>query len=121
VTVSITLLPKYMLICLFFTILFELLLALILKVNNKKDWLNIALVNFLTNPLLVSLSACINILYGYTTKQLSLLIMEILVVIVEGLIYKNVLNYKRINPFLLSLYLNLFSYIMGIVIDNVIF
>ena len=52
-------LPIVMARCLFFTILIELIVALILKVRDKKDILNIILVNTMTNPLLVSLTVYI--------------------------------------------------------------
>ena len=43
------------------TIIIEVAVALSLKVRDKKDLLNIVLVNFLTNPLVVSISVFFNL------------------------------------------------------------
>ena len=89
-------LPIVMARCLFFTILIELIVALILKVRDKKDILNIILVNTMTNPLLVSLTVYItyNRIFNRT---LSVIVLELLVVLIEGFTYKKVLKYKKIN------------------------
>ena len=42
--------------------------------------------------------------------------MEIMVVIVEGFIYKKYLKYDKLNPFFVSLILNASSYFIGGVI-----
>lgn len=104
--------------CLICTIIIEVLVAIILKIRNKKDLLNIILVNILTNPLVVSIPILILIKYGYNARMICLIILEILTVIVEGLIYFKVFNYKKINPFIVSLILNLSSYLIGDIINN---
>jgi len=43
----------YMLLCLFSTIIIEVLVAILCGVRDKKDILNIILVNAFTNPLVV--------------------------------------------------------------------
>jgi len=108
---------KIMIISLFWTIIIEVGLALILKVRSKKDVLNIILVNILTNPVVTSLSFTINIVYGITYRRISMLILESLAVFIEGFIYHKYLNYQKINSYLLSLILNLASYLLGIVIN----
>lgn len=113
-------LPIVMARCLFFTILIELIVALILKVRDKKDILNIILVNTMTNPLLVSLTVYItyNRIFNRT---LSVIVLELLVVLIEGFTYKKVLKYKKINPFILSLILNVSSYFIGEIINYFIY
>lgn len=113
-------LPIVMARCLFFTILIELIVALILKVRDKKDILNIILVNTMTNPLLVSLTVYItyNRIFNRT---LSVIVLELLVVLIEGFTYKKVLKYKKINPFILSLILNASSYFIGEIINYFIY
>ena len=106
-------LPYVMLKCLVCTIIIELLLALILGVRNKKDLLNVILVNIATNPIVVSLPIFMLVKYGYEARMSSLYILEILTVFVEGFIYKKVLEYKKINFFILSLILNVGSYFIG--------
>lgn len=113
-------LPIVMARCLFFTILIELIVALILKVRDKKDILNIILVNTMTNPLLVSLTVYIT--YNRIFNRiLSVIILELLVVLIEGFTYKKVLKYKKINPFILSLILNASSYFIGEIINYFIY
>lgn len=109
-------LPVVMIRCLLSTIIIELLLALILGVRDKKDILNIILVNTMTNPLLVSLITYItyNRIFNRTV---SIVIMEILVVIIEGFTYKKILKFKKINPYVLSLILNASSYFIGELIN----
>jgi len=107
----------YMLVCLLLTIIIELLVAYILKVRNKMDLINIILVNILTNPLLVSTVNLISINYGLKISYIFLAIFELLVVFIEGFIYKKYLDFKKINPYLLSFILNLCSYLSGLLIQ----
>ena len=104
--------------CLLCTIIIEVLLALILKVKNKKDILNIILVNCITNPIVVVVPILTYLYYGYQMEIITLIFLEILTVIVEGLIYKKVLNFKKINPYLLSVILNISSYTIGEILNK---
>lgn len=109
-------LPVVMIRCLLSTIIIELLLALILGIRDKKDILNIILVNVMTNPLLVSLTTYIT--YNRIFNRiLFIIIMEVLVVIIEGFTYKKILKFKKINPYVLSLILNASSYFIGELIN----
>ena len=109
--------PYIMLRCLILTIIIELIIGIILGVRDKKDLLNILLVNVITNPIVVSIPILIYLYYGYKYEIISLYVLEILTVIVEGFIYSKTLKYKKINPFLLSLLLNLSSYLIGELIN----
>lgn len=113
-------LPKYIIISLIGTILLELILSLCLGIRKKQDLLNIILVNILTNPIVVVIPFILNIYYGSVTRHISLAILEILAVFLEGYIYYKVLQDKKRNPYLLSLYLNLFSYLCGLFINYII-
>ena len=110
-------LPIIMIKCLVITIIIEIVVALILKIRDKKDLLNIALVNIMTNPIVTSIPVYMNIRYSVNCRNITLLILEILTVLLEGLIYKKFLNFKRINPFILSLLLNCSSYFIGEIIN----
>lgn len=113
-------LPIVMTRCLLFTILIELIVALILGIRDKKDILNIILVNTMTNPLLVSVTVYIT--YNRIFNRIaSIIILELLVVIIEGFTYKKTLNFKKINPFVLSLILNASSYFIGEIINYFIY
>ena len=49
------------------------------------------------------------------------IIMEIIVLFVEGTIYNKYFKYKKINPYLVSLILNASSYFIGgIIIDKIL-
>ena len=111
-------LPYIMIKCLLCTIIIEVVMAFILRVRDKKDYLNIMLVNIITNPIVVSLPVFIYVKYGYKEYIISLITLELLTVLTEGLIYLKVLKYKRINPILLSLILNASSYLIGEVINK---
>ena len=113
-------LPKVMINSLIITLVVELSFAFILKYR-KKDLLNVFLVNVLTNPLLNSLIVAINFYYGLKWRNISLVIFEIVVVVVEGFIYHKYLERRKINGFLLSLILNLSSYLIGNLINNLIY
>ena len=113
-------LPKVMIISLICTIIIECGLAFILRYRGK-DLLNVLLVNILTNPLLNSCIVAINVYYGIKARNISLYILEVLVVIVEGYIYQKYLNRKKINGYLLSLILNIASYGLGLIINKIIY
>ena len=100
------------------TLIDEIFIAIILKIKDKKDLLNILLVNLLTNPLLNAIIIYINVFYSIKARNISLIFLEIFVVFIEGFIYKNVLKYKKINCYLLSLILNISSCILGTIINN---
>ena len=105
--------PRIMVTCLLITIIIEVIFALLFKVRDKKDILNVILANIITNPVVVILPHYISFNYGFKLYDIVLLILEILAVIVEGFIYHKYLKYKKINPYLLSLLLNVLSYFIG--------
>ena len=113
-------LPKVMVISLTCTLVIEVLFAIILKYRGK-DLINVILVNILTNPLLNSVIVAINYYYGLKARNISLYILEVLVVIVEGFIYQKYLNRRKINGYLLSLILNIASYGIGLLINKIIY
>lgn len=120
VSMNINELPLIMLICLSSTIVIELIMSLLLGMRNKKDILNVILVNIMTNPLVVSILMYItyNRLFNIT---ISIIILEILVVLTEGFTYKKVLTFDKINPYVLSLILNISSYFIGGLLNNIIY
>lgn len=120
VSMNINELPLIMLICLSSTIVIELIMSLLLGIRNKKDILNVILVNIMTNPLVVSILMYItyNRLFNIT---ISIIILEILVVLTEGFTYKKVLTFDKINPYVLSLILNISSYFIGELLNNIIY
>ena len=114
-------LPLIMARCLILTIIVEVLFAIILGVRKKKDILNITLANAITNPPLVSLTFACNLFFGLNARMILEYILEILVVFIEGFIYHKYLNFKKINPFVLALLLNIASYGLGIIYNYIFY
>ena len=106
-----------MIICLTLTILIEVSLAFILGVRKKRDFLNIILVNIMTNPIVVTLPILLYILFNYSVYRYSIYILEVLAVILEGLVYLKILKYRKLNPFALSLILNAVSFGIGLIFN----
>lgn len=114
-------LPLTMVKCLLLTVLIEGAAAMILGVRDKTDLLFTLLVNALTNPPLVVLTFFVGFYYGNTVRMPVEIAAEISAVLIEGFIYHKVLDYKKINHFLLSLILNGISYASGFVLEKFIF
>lgn len=120
VSMNINELPLIMLICLSSTIVIELIMSLLLGIRNKKDILNVILVNIMTNPLVVSILIYITYNRLFNTT-ISIIILETLVILTEGFVYKKVLTFDKINPYVLSLILNISSYFIGGLLNNIIY
>ncbi len=113
-------LPRVMLISLTCTLVIELCIAFVFKYRGN-DLIYVLLVNILTNPLLNSIIVAINYYYGLKARNISLIILEIVVVIVEGFIYQKYLERRKINGYLFSLILNVSSYVIGLLINELIY
>lgn len=94
------------------TILIEWGLSFIF-IKNKKDRKVVILAQILTNPALNFL-LLLNYNFFKLNDILLLVLLELLIVVIEGLVYKNYFNQKpKINPFLLSIILNAVSFLVG--------
>ncbi len=105
-----------MIYCLVLTIMLEGLTAILLGLRGK-DLLNVLLVNILTNPLLNAIHPLFLFHYGKEAQIISMLILEILVVLLEGFIYYKVLNYKKMSGYKLSFLCNFLSFMVGTLIN----
>ena len=114
----IDLIPYYLFKSLLITLIVEVGCALILKDTFKKDYLNIVLVNIFTNLLLNSILIGIGIFYGQNTWLFWLIILETIVFIFEGFVYKKVLIYQKWNPYVFSIILNMSSFLIGMIINR---
>lgn len=112
-------LPYYIVRCLVLTLLFELSAAAVCGVRNKKDLLNVGLANVMTNPPLVVSVFLINYFFGLKARLIAVIILEISAFASEGFVYSKTLSYKKLNPWVLSLILNGFSYLSGLVINYI--
>ncbi|MCQ2418327.1 MAG: hypothetical protein MJ085_00950 [Clostridia bacterium] len=95
------------------TLVIELLLALILGVQEGRDFLLIFLVNVITNPLIGIL---LDVYYVYVAVPPFWLIavLEAGVVFGEWALYRGRLEYRKLPPFVFSLVLNTASYLIGL-------
>lgn len=110
---------KSLLLSLALTLAIETLVAAILGVRKKKDFLLIALVNIVTNPLLAQTLNILNLAHNRRPAWYFVFLLEAAAVIAEGLLYRNRLHFKKIDPFLFSLILNIVSYFGGSVFNEV--
>ena len=106
-----------MFINLVLTIFIELGISLLLGIRKRNDINNIIYINCITN---IVLNYIINILSIIFYKNIFIVyvilgILEILVIFIEYIYYKNNLKYK-INPLLLSIILNTLSFTIGLFI-----
>lgn len=105
-------LPFIMIRCLLLTIIVECLIAFFLKYR-KKDLINVVVINIITNPIVSSIPVYFNVKYGVSGRNISLLVLELLVLIIEGFLFKKYLINKKMNPYILSFILNISSYLIG--------
>ena len=110
-----------LIISLFLTLIIELIISLCLGIRNKEDIEVVIWANVFTNPIVVYLANCIKLLNNDLVYNVLVIVMEILVVVVEFLIYKKYLGYKGKSPLLISSINNIISFSLGIVISKYIF
>ena len=110
-------LPLILVRCLVLTLVFECGAALLLGVREKPDLITVALVNVMTNPPAVLCMFLTGFFLGRSVRIPVEILLEVLVVVAEGLIYKKLLKYDRIRPMLLSLILNGVSYGLGQIVN----
>ena len=109
-------LPIIMIRCLIITVVIETIIAVVIGLRNK-DILNVVLVNIITNPLAVSISTYIGYRFGKIPRSITVAILELLVLIFEGLLYCKFIKHKKINGFVISAILNCSSYFIGKIIN----
>ena len=102
------------------TLLVECLIAIILGYR-KRDLLNVFLVNVLTNPIVNSITIAVNYYLGIKYRNMALLILEIMAFLIEGFIYHKYLEKRKINGYVLSFILNSCSYLIGLIINQLIY
>lgn len=105
-------------VSLLLTLVLECGFFFIVGKSDKKDLLLLVLVNVLTNPLVV-LTFWLIQSYTYWNAYIVLVVLEVLAVVVEGGYYKKFgESFKR--PFLFALAANAFSFLSGLLIQQVI-
>ena len=106
---------KSLILSLILTIILELLISYMLGIRNKKDFKVVILVNIYTNPFVVFLSNIVQLMNNTLLYYCSVFILEIGAIIIEALLYKKYLK-DAINPIRLSIYSNIFSFCIGIIL-----
>lgn len=101
------------------TLIIEYIIIKLIFIN-KKVFKPVLLVNMLTNPLVAYIYNMMS-LYSVTYKDAILLILEILVIIVEGYSYKYLLDITWKKAFIISTVSNILSYLSGILLSLYIF
>jgi hypothetical protein len=110
---------KAIAIALIATLALETLFFIIIRYRNKHDLRLLLIANVLTNPPLVLLT-CLNDYYGVMDYMSLVLILEVAAVIVEWLIYRAYAEEIK-KPFCFALAANAFSYVMGVIIQVVVY
>ena len=114
-------LPTVMAVSLGLTLVIEIVMGLLLGVRKFKNILNIILANLITNPLLVSVTYYVGLMYDEPAHYITLGVLEVLAILTEGLLYKKYLKYDKFKPLILSLILNICSFAIVSVINLVIY
>ncbi len=102
ISLILTLIIEYIIIKLFFM--------------RKKVFIPVLLVNILTNPLVVYIYNIMDI-YSFAYKDIILIILELLVVIVEGYIYQYLLEIKWKKSLIISFISNVLAYLIGVLLS----
>lgn len=107
---------KSLVISLILTISIELLISLLIGIRKRNDIISIIVVNILTNPIVVFIANILNNLRISLLYWGIIIILELIVVFVEGKVFKKILNFKKISGYKLSLINNIISFIIGAII-----
>lgn len=108
-----------LLISLFLTIIIELTVSFIIGIRNKDDMKVVILVNICTNPIVVYIANCLMLFTNDFIYNSGVAILEILVVMVEFVLYKKYLKFDKVSPFAISLINNVISFSIGVIINYI--
>ena len=106
-----------LMVSLILTLIIEVTLALLANVRDEDDIFTVIFASVVTNPVVVFTVNMIMLLNNYLLTRVVIYALEILVVFVEGFIFKKYMKKLKMNPYLFALYLNGFSFLIGEVIN----
>ena len=109
-----------LIISLVLTLIIELTVSLLLGIRDKYDINIIILANCITNPVVVFIANCINLLNNSWIYTIGVVILETLAIITELFIFKKYLKFKEKSPLMISLVNNIVSYSLGVIITKFI-
>ncbi len=108
---------KSLMISLILTIFIELYTSILIGIKKRNDIITVIVANTLTNPIVVFTTSTIqNNLNNVWLYWGIVIIIEIIVVFIEGKLYEKIINFKKISGFKLSLINNVASFMIGIII-----
>ena len=109
---------EYYLLALILTLIIELSVAYIFGFRTKKSIITIFLVNFITHPLLCYFLWINSVISIIPVNYFSIVVLEILVALLESVLLFFSLNQKYLNMLRLSLYINITSFVFGLLMFN---
>ena len=103
------------------TVAIEVTLSLFLGLRGEKNIETVIRINCITNPVVVGITNLIYMLsQNLIARNIVLAILEIVVILIEGFLFKKNLNDLKINPYIYSIYLNGLSFSIGLIISLII-
>lgn len=105
-----------LIISLILTLVIELFMSILIGLRKRNDIITVIFVNTLTNPIVVFIANIIKIAYIY---WLIVIIMEFIVILIEGKIYDKILIFKNISGIKISCLNNIISFGIGLIITIV--
>lgn len=109
-----------LIVSLFLTVIIELVVSLIIGIRGKEDLKVVFLANVITNPIVVFTANCVSFLNNEVLYYVVVFILELLAIIVEFIIFKKFLNFKKKSPLFISCINNIISFSLGVVISIII-
>lgn len=106
-----------LLMSLFLTIVFETIIGFICGIRGKYNFLVLALINAITNPVIVYIINVVLIFCKINVAVIVTLILEVIVFLVEGRMFKRFLDYNKMNKYLLAFIINALSFSIGTIIN----
>ena len=82
-------------------------MGLIIGIRTKSDILTVFFVNSLTNPPAVLIRILLDLSVPF------ILVLEVIIWLTEAMIYRKLLDYRKLNGFTVSLILNAVSLVIG--------
>lgn len=103
------------------TVVIEVALSLLIGLRGEKNIETVIWINCITNPIVVAITNLIYILsQSLIARNIVLAILEIVIILVEGILFKKFLKDLKTKPYLYSLYLNVLSFGIGLIINFII-
>ena len=107
---------KSLIISLILTIFIELYISMLIGIRKRNDIITIIAANTLTNPIVVFTAIILNNFNNVLLYWTIVIIIEFIVIFIEGKLYEKILNFKEISSFKLSFINNTVSFMVGVII-----